>query len=308
MAPIAAALKPIMAMLKTTAYILILVIFGFTSCQHNQNTSSTQNDDSKVSASRKTTKELDGFWILTDYFDSIIKDKAIAKHSQYPISGEMMSFIIQNDSLFSKGIIMRSFKTKIILENDTLKQIRYPYTFYYNSKLDQIEATPLNLEERSYFRRTDKEKYTFRRVNEKRLIDILQIKSNEGFHQLFIDSLIAGEYKSIDNGKKLKLTNKYSMNGFKKYNKFEIHDYLEVREFDEFEINPFNGYDAIAFREHKGNYSEKDIPKWVKIKVFNWKFTGDTLTLTEMKDTRRSNARYSDFSLDSNKFVFIRTK
>jgi hypothetical protein len=295
-------------MLKTTAYILIFVIFGLTSCQLNQNTSSTQNDDSKASTSSKTTKELDGFWILTDYLDSIVKDKAIAKHSQYPISGEMMSFRIQNDSLFSKGIIFRGFKTKIILENDTIKQIRYPYTFYYNSQSDQIEATPLNLEKRSYFRRTDKEKYTYRRVNEKRLIYILQMRSIEGFHQLFIDSLIAGEYRSIENGKKLTLTNKYSMNGFKKYNKFEIHDYLEVRELDEFEINPFNSYDAIAFREHRGNYSEKDIPKWMKIEVFNWKFTGDTLTLTEMKDTSRSNTGYSDFSLGSNKFVFIRTK
>lgn len=295
-------------MLKTTVYILIFAICSLIACQGNQNNSSAENIHDSTSAFSTTTKDLDGYWILTDYIDSILKDKSIAKHSQYPISEAVMSFRIHNDSLFSKGIILRGYDAKISRVNDTLKQIRFSrYTFYYNRKSDQIEATPFRLKSNSYFRRADKEKYIYRRVKDKRLLNILGIRPTQGFHQLFVDSLITGEYKSIKNGQMLILTSAYSMSGFKRYNKYEIFDYLERIELDY--QDPFKSYDAITFREHKGRSSEID-PKYAVYNgaVYNWRFSGDTLTLIEMQYSRKENARFGIYDIGKNKFTFIRTK
>jgi hypothetical protein len=152
-------------MLKTTTYILILTICGLIACHGNKNNSSSQNNFDSTSVLSKTTKDLDDYWILTDYIDSILKDKSIASHSQYPISEMVMAFRINNDSLFSIGIIFNGEEVKIVRANDTLQNIHFSYTFYYNHKSDQIEATPIRLNSNSYFRRDDKEKYKIGRAH-----------------------------------------------------------------------------------------------------------------------------------------------
>jgi hypothetical protein len=287
-------------MLKTTLYIFTLVVLFGTGCQPTQDKGATENDSVDTTVTEETeSTTLDGYWILTDYIDSIFKDQAIGKHRLCYITWSAMSLNIQKDSLFSTGLLFIEKKIKINPDSDTLGSIEDfgTFVFHYNKETDRIEATDIQPEKNNKFK--DK-KYIYRRVTEKRLIDILDkkdgFKIRDGFYQLFIDSLIAGEYKSVDNGQKVNLTTNGLMTGFKKYNKYHIHDYFGTS-------HPFQNYDVICFEDTTVVSPGNAPPPKTQICYYNWTFSGDTLTLTEMLTDN-----YDEYFLGKQIYRFIRTK
>lgn len=288
---------PLVIMLKTTLYLLTLIVLWGTGCRPAQENGATENNTADTTI---TPTNLDGYWILADYIDSIFKDQAIGKHRLYHISWSAMSLHIQKDSLFSTGLIFfTNKKIKINPDSDTLGSIKDfgTFLFHYNKETDRIEATDILPEKNNKFK--DK-KYIYRRVTEKRLLDILdskdEFKIRDGFHQLFIDSLIAGEYQPINNKQKMMLTNDGSMKGFKKYNKYSIHDYFGTS-------HPFQNYDAICFKDTTVISPGNAPPPKAQICYYNWTFSGDTLTLTELV-----TKNHEKYFLGKQAYKFIKTK
>lgn len=287
-------------MFKTTLYIFTLVILFGTGCQPTQDKGASESSSvDTIFIDKSKSTSLDGHWILADYIDSIFKDKAIGKHRLYYISWSAMSLNIQKDSMFTTGLLFTKRKIKINPNGDTLGSIKDfgTFVFQYNKETDKIEATDILPEENNKFKN---KKYIFRRVTEQRLLDILDkkdaFKINDGFYQLFIDSLIAGEYKSATNGQIMTLTTEGLMTGFKKYNKYHIHDYFGT-------THPFQNYDVIYFEDTTVVSTGNAPPTKTQICYYNWIFSGDTLTLTEMV-----TENYDEYFLGSQTYRFIRTK
>ncbi len=240
--------------------------FFLSCCQLSNN-----NNSKQVSAIQEKP---DGHWILADYLDSIFKDRTIAQHRLYPIAWVAMNFSILGDSIYYSGIIAPEIQGAILGRNDTLAILNIygsNVVFWRDPNLDLIHA----IDKES---RYPNKVYTYRRVKEKHLLEIIKRSKYpkfKGFNQLFVDSLIAGKYKPLDAGMgPLILDNKGTMKGFLQFNTFRIHDYFGTS-------HPPDGYDAIYF-EDSNHRNEFPIPAGSPVKMHNWKFSGDTLTLTEM--------------------------
>lgn len=266
-------------MLKMKQKRWIIFVLLLNGCQSNENNTESLKitTDTTFSEEINENKSLDGYWILTDYFDSIFKDKAIAKHRLYKIAWSAMSFKIKEDSMFSTGLLYLDNHIKLDSESDTLCDFENfgEFIFYYNKELDRIEATDILLENNKF---KDK-KYTYRRVEEEYLQSML-MKANpfevrKDFYQLYIDSLIAGEYHSTADQGILTLSRNGISSGFKNYNKYAVHDYFGT-------YHPFQNYDVICFEDTTIAWEINSPPTEKQIAYYNWTFAGDTLTLTKM--------------------------
>jgi hypothetical protein len=242
---------------------------------------------------------LDGYWILVDYIDSIFQDKAIAKHRLQPFSWGAMSLHIRQDSLFSIGILFLKKQIKINLASDSLGMLvgEGVFELRYNGATDRIEATERfkNAPEAS-----KGAKFVYKRVTEQHLIDILSSGDGPtiqaGFNQLFVDSLLAGHYKSLADGNTMNLYPNKFMTGFKQYNRYFIHDYFGT-------YHPYGNLDVVAFEDTTIVANGQAKPSDAAIRLYNWVRTGDTLTLTEML-TRNDET----YALGNKRYQFIKLK
>ena len=242
---------------------------------------------------------LDGYWILTDYLDSILKDQSISKHRMYPIAWFAMALNIHRDTLYSTGLIDGSRGMKVHSHMDTLAVIEGygKYVLRYNTRNDCIEATAISLDQSP---KTSALRFTYRRVTEGRMKRILENNDQrglkEGFYQLFIDSLIAGEYTSLKDGQTLRLTSDGMMSGFRSYNRYRIHDYFGT-------LHPFGNYDALWFEDTTAISSGQFPPPPSAIQYFHWSFSGDTLLLTEMM-----TGNYDEYYIGKKRYAFKRIR
>jgi hypothetical protein len=284
-------------MLKKTTYIIIFTSLFWTACQTKKNKEKEQNSSVDTSLNLKSELGIhDSYWILTNYFDSILKDKSISKHRLYPITWSAMALNIKKDTLHSVGLLYVKEKIKINSAKDTFGLMNSNYgrfLFFYNKQTDCIEAIDNSVDENNKY---IGKHFTYRRVKEKRLYEIFdgfelhQIRN--GLYQIFIDSLISGEYKSLNGGQNLILTTNGLISGFKKYNKFQIHDYFGT-------LHPFQNYDVICFKDT--TISSTNNTKLTC--YYNWKFSGNRLTLTEMLTDN-----YDEYYLGKKKYNFVRIK
>jgi hypothetical protein len=244
----------------------ILCIFIFASGCHNnstfnENTQKTSNDS--FSESR-----LNGYWILSDYFDSILFDKSIAKNRMHEISWAMFVFEIRNDSLRALGLVYPETKFNIKQNKDTLLSFANFGEYYLHE--DKISGNILANQTKPYGDNLLVSKtYHYRRVIEPRLTALLNeinvFKIQQGLIKIFADSLIVGEYEEIGNRKleKISFYSNGEITGFKKFKKYHVNSYFGT-------YHPFENYDEI-FLESENNKAH-----------YNWKFNGDTLRLTEL--------------------------
>lgn len=243
--------------------------------------------------------KLNGNWILTDYLDSILTDQTIAKHTRYLIAYEALYLKIEHDTLRSTGLLFNGDSCRINQTIDSigiLKSYYIEYQLVYDKTSDCIRAIAIPSKENNPFLNKI---FTYRRVTENRLagLDVYNpFLIRKKFHQLFIDSLIAGEYKSLEDGSIMKLLPDGTMCGFKKYNEFDIHDFFGT-------LHPFEDYDEITFMDT--NYIGTNVwPHPIeKSRYFNWVFKQNKLTLTELISDPSNN---NDFIIGHKKYHFIR--
>ena len=227
----------------------------------------------------KDTKSIDGYWIMSDYIDSILNNKTIEEQTRKRMTWTAIILHIEKDTLTHYGLIQGNEKLQLNKNYDSLTVIKGmgDYLLSYNDKKDIIQAHSTN----DYYESKDSLKYLFRRIkeNEQRLIDGIDNKPffkklKPNFYSFFIDSLISGEYELLaDNSVIMELKMTGTLSGFKTYNKYRIHDYFGT-------LHPYRSEDAIIFEDttiiNDGNGPPKNIG------VYSWNFNGDTLTLTEM--------------------------
>lgn len=284
-------------MSKRAILFLVIVTFVWISCQSNH-LKKSKNEDliNFIDNEKDINKKLEGFWILTNYYDSIIKDKSISKHRIYPISWSAMTLQIKKDTMLSNGLLYIMDRIKIQTYNDTLCFLDTygKFLFTYDKKRDCIAAIEISSNKSKY----KGKHFIYRRISENRLLKIIKqndsFKIATGFYQLFIDSLIAGEYKSISNGNTLILNSDGSMIGFKQFTNYQIHDYFGT-------YHPFNNIDAICFEDSRFNKSKNSLSS--PSNYFNWSFSDDTLTFIELITENND-----DYQLGEKTYKFIRIK
>jgi len=238
---------------------------------------------------------------LTEYYDSIMANKSIATNSLHRIAWEAFALKIENDCLFTYGLLFTTQKSKCNWASDTFATLNYwgKIPLFYNSLDNRIHAT--NTEPNNYDPYKHRN-YTFRKVTEGRLLEALQRKTvfeiSNGIVQIFIDSLLAAEYHGLDNKSgSMRIRPDGGTDGFKNYRSYVIANFFGTR-------HPTGDYDAIFFEDTTVAWSGKHSPPLNRIVAFNWKFGGDTLTLTEMV----SNDDGTRYVLGEQRYRFLKAE
>lgn len=260
-------------------YKYIVTVFSFLvliSCQNKAN--HTIHKKNNVHDSLNLSS-LEGYWIMSDYIDSILHNKAIEKQTNKKLTSTAIILHVVKDSFTYHGLILGNETLKLNNSSDSLAVTdgMGEYQFSCDDKNDLIKAKCI----KDNLLMPDSLEYSFRRVrkHEQRLIEGIDNKLfferlQPNFYSYFIDSLISGEYELIKNDSKImKLENTGTVSGFKNYNKYKIHDYFGT-------LHPFRPEDVIVFEDttivHNGNGPPGNID------IYSWEFKKDTLILTEM--------------------------
>lgn len=276
-----------------------IIFFSFTflfNCKRNN--SKTEH---KIHESGKEMQldSIQGYWILSEYIDSILSNKSIEKQRRISIAQTSIVIYIFNDSLWYSGLILGNEKLKLNQNNDSLVTIKgmgmENFKLKYDTNLKLINAIQIT----NYKGEKSNSNFTFRRVreNEKRLTKNISNKPfyenlEDNFYSFFIDSLIVGKYTSTNNKKDFIIFEKNeSVSGFKKYNKYIIHDYFGTH-------HPYNSKDVLILEDTTATTKENYAPP-NNIDIFSWKFKNDTLILIEMLTDN-----YENFHEGSIKYKF----
>lgn len=274
--------------------IILTSVISFSSCNSGvqENNFITETNSGNLSSHSSVTDAvdyayayLDGYWVLTDYYDNIINEQTIVKYFTVPPSFSAWNFLIKNDSVFSTGLLSHE---RLALKNgsDTLTLMSDglgSYAFFYNKESDLI-----TLEDTE----SKKKKYTYRRVKDKDpLSSVLSPKKTpreieQGLYQIFVNRLIAGHYYTRASSEKFTLKNDGGVVGFKHYNKFQLYTYFG-------NVHPFMPYDAIIF---------EDTTRFNSTTVYSWELNNEILTLKEMV----SNKGGKDYILGSRVHKYVK--
>lgn len=239
----------------------LLIILSFASCQ-----STSQNEESFQNKLSVPT-ELMGTWGLSNYLDSIVLHKEVAKYRmQFPAwFGIILE--IKNDSLFSYGSIT-DIETPIIQNKDTIAIIDSGFGKWMllnqqqNLLLKQFphqETKDTNIY--IYHKREDLATMT------KKLDDVHKISSN--LTQYFNKKLIAGTYTNQKNNSKVEFLENGKLSGFANFNRYEVRNYFGT-------YHPYKNFDVIFLKNEV-----EDL-----VVSFNWQFEGDHLVLCKFVDEK----------------------
>jgi hypothetical protein len=203
-----------------------------------------------------------GIWVLSNYFDSVVIEKSIAKFRMNNINWSSLLLNFDNDTLRIYGSI---YKQKIFIDysGDTL-----PFKRIYENDLWSIILANDETIIKSFKKENPEQKYIYRRMNEveKQYIKIDEnnwFSIDKGVEELFNVVLISGKYLYKKND-----TIAFEKNGqiknFKNYTNFEIDNYFGTNHY-------FGNLDNIAL------ISENSRETW------NWKFIDNILILNKIK-------------------------
>jgi len=247
--------------------IFIFGLFLLIACNSNQTQEIQKFDKTNISdtdtiITNKAEFEFNGIWGLTNYFDTIIANKELAKYRLQRPTWFGIIFHIKDSSLISYGSLIEINK-KLNIESDTL-------TFFdsYGGGWDLIKKdTFLILKQKSNQKKVDSSIYIYRKRADldfmtKNMDKIHKISSNVA--KYFNQSLLSGSYQSIKGNKKIIFNPNGKLIGFDKYDTYQIGNYFGTS-------HPHKNLDVITFSNSKTK----------KSKCYNWKFNDNILILTE---------------------------
>ena len=250
-------------MMKKTLYTLSL--FLIFACNTKQNEAkidknfSLPKDDSEI---KKFEQNFDGTWGLTNYFDSIIKNKELAKYRVQPPTWFAILLRIKNDSLTSFGSLIENEKS-INLKSDTLTHFDT-----YGGKWSLTKSGEnLILKQFPNQKNIDSTTYIYCKRNDLRLLTqemdkVHKISSNITEH--FNLKLFSGNYTNKKTNKEVVFKKNGQLTGIDNFDSYEVRNYFGT-------LHPHNNLDVITFIDSSTN----------EYKQLNWKFNNDVLTLTE---------------------------
>jgi len=220
----------------------------------------------------KTNFNINGTWGLTNYFDSIIENKEIAKFRLQTPTWFAILIEIKNDSLKTFGSIefnqyfiekandtlttlissITEEKWYLIANNQELTLIQYP-----NSKT--IDSTVY------IYRKRDDLNY-FSKEN----IDFYIIGKN--VTEYFNKQLFEGKYINCETNQVIVFEDNGKLTGIVGFDSYEVRNYFGT-------LHPHKNLDVITFSNSKTNES----------KEYNWVFSDDKLILTEFINKKVTN-------------------
>ena len=231
-------------------------------------------------------KHIEGYWVLSDYFDNIMKYKSIAKFRTTPLADKAWALRIANDSIYTAGLVhginLACYKESHIAAGIGIEDT-ITFNLFYNTRSDIITAQR---------KEQPNEIYTYRKATGK-LKDIL---TNTPFNfelwkvmtQYYMEELIAGTYENVaDESNTLILSPDRTLSGFGKYNRFNLHSFFGTS-------YPFDNHDTISFTDTKTGESV----------YFTWRFNNYKLILTEIQILPETEDE--SYYITTRKFGFIR--
>ncbi|MEN7550808.1 hypothetical protein AAG747_23000 [Rapidithrix thailandica] len=212
----------------------------------------------------KSEFDLNGTWGLTNYFDTIIESKELAKYRLQSPTWFAILLEIENDSLKSFGsivndqyLIKRATDTLttlmsnvsgdkwfLVLKEPELKLIQYPNS----ERVDSIVYTFRKRDDLSYFSKFNK--------------DFFIIGNN--VIDYFNKQLFEGKYINTGTNKEIVFGENGQLIGIDGFDSYEVRNYFGT-------LHMHRNLDVITFKNKHNN----------KYKQYNWVFSDDELLLTE---------------------------
>ncbi|HTF03767.1 MAG TPA: hypothetical protein VK826_07060 [Bacteroidia bacterium] len=206
-----------------------------------------------------------GWWILHEYHDRILNNRAIGAFSFEAPVWEAVILKVTADSIYTAGTII---PTKILarLPGDTLHRSNHfsDLVFVYNKKKAEITVRFSAMD-------TTKKVFHYRRLVS---TDYLQLTQNlfdrkhhwalqTNYHEWFRVCFFQGQYRSVKDGTIMKLGSDETVTGFEKWNAYHFDDFFGT-------LHYTGKLDRIRF---------EDSTKTGVFKDYNWRWSNDTLIL-----------------------------
>ena len=272
----------------------IIYILGYLLISCN---SSYNNDvsDTDLKNSHVTEFDLNGTWGLTNYFDTIIANKELAKYRLQRPTWFAILLEIENDSIKSFGSINKG-QYLIQRKNDTLTTLTSSVS---GEKWFLILEEPnLKLVQYSDSSSVDSTLYIFRKRDE---LSSFTQNSNDFFvigkdvTDYFNEQLFKGNYIDTKSNREIIFGEDGQLLGVDGFDSYEVRNYFGT-------LHMHKNLDVITFKNNeKKNY-----------KQYNWVFLGDELILTEFvyeKITHKGKTYDGDYLiLGEEKIKLTKTK
>lgn len=206
-------------------------------------------------------KHLDEYWVLTDYFDNIMKYKNIAKYRITPLADNAWALRISNDSIHTAGLV-HGLDLACSKNNNSIVSIEsnnMTFDLFYDLQSDIIIAKRKDEPNKEYYYRKATGKLKEILINTP-----FNAKLWDAMTQYYTEELIAGTYENVaDESNILVLKPDGTMSGFGKYNHYKVHTFFGTS-------YPFDNHNTLVFTDTTTG----------KKKHFKWTLYNNKLTLT----------------------------
>ena len=222
--------------------------------------------------------DLTGTWGLTNYFDTIVANRELAKYRLQSPTWFAILIKIEIDSLECFGSI-EGAKYPLNRTNDTLAILSPSITehsWFLVRKGFELQLIPIPNEEN-----VDTTIYIFRKRDD---LNSCFESSSLGINvtHYFNDVLFRGKYINVETKQEVVFADKGKLIGFDRFNRYKVRDYFGT-------LHPHNNLDVITF---------SNLDNDNKYKQYNWVFSEDELLLTEFvpeKVTDEDGNSYDDW-------------
>jgi len=239
--------------------IVLLIIFG---CKNAASNNVSLKEKENLIANNSDS-DLNGIWGLTNYFDTIVANKELAKYRLQTPTWFAIFIEIKDDSLKCFGSIEQA-KYPIKRTNDTLAILSSDISDWYliRKELD-LQLIQISSKENIMI---DSTIYIFRKRED--LKDCINKDNYYGITvtQYFNDILFKGKYINVETKQEVIFAENGKLIGIEGFNTYEVRDYFGTLHY------LYNNLDVITF----SNSENED-----EYKQYNWVFSEDELILTE---------------------------
>jgi hypothetical protein len=269
------------------ASVIIFISFFLFACQSkekNEQNVKIENTitDSITNSSSEEKNSLNGTWGLTNYFDTIIRNKEIAKYRIQTPTWFAILLKFENDTLISFGsfnnykfslfnsdtvCVFDDFGKWVLLNKGDVLILKNILTFS-NKPIDTVEYIYIKRDDLSYITKD---------ING--WVDLMPKMTD-----YFNENIMSGSYNYL--GKKIEFSSNGEIKGnLNKHRRYEVRNSFHT-------FHPFKNLDVISFLN-----DEKEVEEF-----YNWKFEGDKLILTEFVSSEETD----DYILGKKKLILTK--
>ncbi len=217
-----------------------------------------------------TDTDLNGVWIMTNYLDSILENKTIAKFRLQPATWFAIIIEIKNDSIRTFGSIHDTDFSPIQFGTDSLITLKNSLTGDYSFKMN-LKTGILEMKSNG----NDSVNYSFKKRNDLKFLteNLDKIhKTSTNFTNYFNEKIIAKKY--ILNQKEINFAADGQLENFLGYKSYQVKNYFGTS-------HPFKNLDVLILKKEDGT-----------IDYWNWYFEHENLILTKLFCDFKSTDKY----------------